>query len=78
MSVPAPVVFALCHNASTHVCMCTHVLIDNTHTDQSPNILSQVKSKGFLAHIITAKEEYFSQQKQHYVTIAITLKSNPE
>lgn len=78
MSVPAPVVFALCHNASTHVCMCTHVLIDNTYTAQSPNILFQVKSKGFMAHIITAKKGHFSQQKQLYVTVTITLKSNPE
>lgn len=78
MSLPAPVVFALCHNASTHVCMCTHVPIDNIRTAQSPYILFQVESKGSLAHIITAKEEHFSQQMQLYVTIIITLKSNEQ
>lgn len=75
MSVPAPVVCALFHNASAHVCMCMHVLTDSTHTAQSPNILFQVKPKGCLAHIITAKEEHFPQQKQLYVKITITLKS---
>lgn len=76
MSVPVPVVFALCHNASTYEYICMHVLKDNIHTAQSPNILFQVKSKGCLAHIITAKEEHFSQQKQLYVTITTSLKSN--
>lgn len=55
MYMRAPVVFELCHNANTHVCMCTYVLTDNTHTARSPNILFQVKSKGCLVHIITAE-----------------------
>lgn len=60
MYVRAPVVFALCHNANAHVCMCTYKLTDNT--DQSTIILFQVKSKGCLVHIITAKDEHFSTE----------------
>lgn len=63
MSLPAPVVFALCHNASTLVCMCTHVPIDNIRTAQSPYTLFQVESKVFLGtHHHSQGRAFFSTE----------------
>lgn len=76
MYVCVPVVFALCHSANTHACMCTCSHGTYIYTAQSPNILFQVKSKGCSVHITTAEEEHFSQLKQFYITITITSKSN--